>query len=207
MNRHAIKKQTGIFGLLFVLIAVVFGVVINISGAKAISQTSTTDVKFTFNSTLNLTIDKQNLTISNLLPGNTGESDVAKLTIDTNADGGYYLSATAGKSGGDANLNKEGGSAKFTNMSTDASFSSIGEASNDTWGFNYALGNSDSPAWQKYTGLPLDDTTGSSGKKLIDANDNKGEKIVKCKVGAKAGPTMPAGTYKGEIHFYVVTKN
>ena len=115
MKCHTTKKQTWIFGILFVFTAVVFSAVgARLVNAEGKTQTQEVDVKFTFNSVLNLTIDKQKVVITDLMPGNAKESDTAKLTIETNSPSGYYLSATAGQKGGNTDLT--GASGSFTMM-------------------------------------------------------------------------------------------
>ena len=208
MNRHTTKKQTWVFGILFVFTAALFG----ITGAKLVNAegktaTEDVDVKFTFNSMLKLDMDKEGITISELLPGNAKESDEVKLTITTNAEGGYYLSATAGTKGGDANLNNENGD-KFTMMAPDADKATINDADDSTWGFAYVKGAGGDLSKSHFNGLSLDaDDSGATGVKLIDANSNTDEKVVKFKIGAKAGLTTTYGTYTNQLNFYAVTKN
>ena len=206
MKCHTTKKQTWIFGILFVFTAVVFSAVgARLVNAEGKTQTQEVDVKFTFNSVLNLTIDKQGVVITDLMPGNAKESDTAKLTIETNSPSGYYLSATVGQKDGKTDLT--GASGKFTMMATNANIANISDAAASTWGFAYAKGESGDLSKSAFNGLGLDaGDNGATGTKLIDAASNDADKVVKFKVGAKAGPTTPAGTYSNQLNFYAVTK-
>ena len=207
MKCHTTKKQTWIFGILFVFTAAIFGTVSVKFVNAAETKKQEVDVKFTFNSALSLTIDKQGITISDLLPGNSKESEPAKLTVETNSANGFYLSATAGTKGGTSDLTGNNGG-KFTMMATNANKATIGAADDSTWGFAYVQGTNGDLSKSAFNGLPVDvDNNGSSGTKLIDAASNTAEKVVKFKVGAKAGPTTPAGTYSNQLNFYAVAKD
>lgn len=199
MIRHT-NKKTKLFGVLFGL--AVLGLTIGAANVSAEGKTATEEVpvQFTFNSTLNLTVSEDNMTISQLAPGLTAESNTVTLTVDTNNASGFYLSATAG--GENTDLTSSNGS-KFTSMAAESDLSS---AANQTWGFAYAVGSADLAA-SKYNGLPLDGKDqGATGKKLINANNPSADKTVKCKIGAKAGPATAAGTYTNVVNFYLVAQ-
>ena len=205
MKRHA-NKKIKFFSILLGFVAM--GGLIGIHDTDAIDKTEDVNVKFTFNSTLKLDIDQNSITISDLMPGTAKESNGVKLTISTNNSGGYYLSATAGKKSTNTNLNRNGGGGAFQNMETTANFSSISAAKDNTWGFAFVTGANGDLSKGTYFGLPQDgEDNGQTGKRLITATDQNGEKVVKFKIGAKANMAMPAGTYSNEIHFYAVTNN
>ena len=205
MKRHTNKKIKN-FGLgIIVLALLTVGVVGFCIPSWAVNKTQDVDVKFTFNSTISLTVSEETIEISGLSAGTAGESEPVTVSVATNNANGYYLSATAGTAGGNTDLASEAGSGKFTHLDSEAD-SELTAMGDNTWGVAYAAGDADI-AKSNFTGLPIDGgDNGESGKKLLETTSATDNKDVKVKVGAKAAATLPAGTYTNKINFYAVSK-
>lgn len=198
MKRHT-NKHREIFGLIVAAVAALgLGVLAQQMVWADDTQTSEVNVQFTFGSVLSLTADKETISIEGLAPGTSKESDPVTVTVDTNNTSGFYVSATAGTSSTNTDLVGDG-EAKFTHLGTEETKSKLEDLADNTWGISYQN--------DEYTGLPQDgNDQGETGKKILDVSTWNGAKTVKVKVGAKAGATLPAGTYKNVINFYAVTK-
>ena len=166
----------------------------------ALSYQSSTDVKFTFNPTLSISISPSDLIIDNLTPGTNNDSNIINVSVATNASHGYTLSATVGDSlHNNTNLTHTNGNNIFSSIATDASLSSL--ATDNTWGYSYRLSNnSNSNAWSNYSGL-----SNETSKTLINT-DNQLAKPIDFKIVAKASSTQPSGTYINTINFIAISK-
>ena len=178
--------------------------------ASALTYQSSTDVEFTLNPTLNVTLSSSDLTIDNLAPGSSSDSNVITASVSTNAGYGYYLSATAGTKTGSTDLTNGSGNSKFTNLSSTAT--TLNDIPADHWGYSYSQddgttwvsGNADS-AVSGYNGLPLDnDDSGATGVMLIRTDSFSNAGSVKFKIGAKASTNQASGTYTNTVNFYAV---
>lgn len=207
MKRHT-KTQKGLFGIVLGL------VILGLAGAgnaqAQTTQTEQVDVKFTLNPTMTLTIEGgDEMKIEGLNPGSYKDSNEITLKADTNAAGGFYLTATAGTKETDTNLKMEGGSKSIASIAAGSPIASMEAAGDNTWGFAFA-NTSDALKTSQYYGLKLDgddvsDGEAGTGLRLLDINDTDRE--VKCKIGVKAGSDLAAGTYQNVVNFYVVTNN
>ena len=177
---------------------------------SALTYQSSTDVEFTLNPTLNVTLSSSDLTIDNLAPGSSSDSNVITASVSTNAGYGYYLSATAGTKTGSTDLTNGSGNSKFTNLSSTAT--TLNDIPADHWGYSYSQddgttwvsGNADS-AVSGYNGLPLDnDDSGATGVMLIRTDSFSNAGSVKFKIGAKASTNQASGTYTNTVNFYAV---
>ena len=179
---------------------------------SAITYQDSTNVEFTFNPTINVSLSSSDLSISNLAPGGTAESNIITVTVSTNAGYGYYLSATTGTAGGSTSLvNSADSTYSFSNLSSNvATLSAIPD---DKWGYSYSTDNGatwisgdSGSALSGYNGLPLDaDDSGATGVKLLSSDSFAGSGSVKFKIGARASSSQAAGTYTGTVNFYAVT--
>lgn len=180
--------------------------------ASAITYQDSTNVEFTFNPTINVSLSSSDLSISNLAPGGTADSNIITVTVSTNAGYGYYLSATTGTAGGSTSLvNSADSTYSFSNLSSNvATLSAIPD---DKWGYSYSTDNGatwvsgdNGSALTGYNGLPLDaDDSGATGVKLLSSDSFAGSGSVKFKIGARASSAQAAGTYTGTVNFYAVT--
>lgn len=212
MKRHT-NKHIKILGLGLMSLAMVMGVgmfcypTVAVEEPKAgMTKTEEVPVEFTFNSSISVSVDKQEMTISSLAAGTIEESEPVTVTVKTNSASGYYLAATVGTvEGKSADLvsSSEENTSKFTHLDSKAEEGvAMDDIGVNQWGFAFAKGASDFEA-KPFIGLPLaSDEQG--GKKLLESDNLSGDKTVKVKVGAHAGATMMPDTYTNVINFYVV---
>ena len=184
---------------------------VSTSSVSAITYSSSVDINFTFNPTINLTLSSSDLIIGNLAPGSYADSNIVTVGVSTNAGYGYYLSATT-----DSNTltNTTDNSYVFNNLSTTAgTASTLANIAPGYWGYSYSTDNGST--WKSgssgntatgYAGLPLDNNdSGSTGVKLLSTDSYASSGSVKFKIGAKATSTQVVGTYTGTVNFYAVT--
>ena len=202
-----------------VVIAILFGLTIisnsnigsNSNNVSALSYSGSVGVGFTFNHTLSVSISPSDLVISNLVPGNTLDSNVINVSVASNASYGYTLSAIVNGDNSDLvhtnnSANNDNGNSNniFSSIATNADLSSL-DNSEDTniWGYNYKDNTVVSPTWSNYNGL-----SGSMSKTLLDTNTNNTETgidSIDFKIAAKASKTQPSGTYTEVINFTAVS--
>ena len=199
MKRHI--KSFVLFGVLCL-----FGAILTSGISSALSFQSRQQVQFSFNPVLSLSIS-DNLTINNLIPGTYSDSNQISIEISTNVPDGYYLTATAGTSTTDTNLtNTTNSNYYFSSLPTNANVSNIEDIDNNTWGYSFTTDTTDTPTWQRYSGLPLDNNdSGETGKTLINTTDPAESSTIKFKIAAKAADTLPSGTYTNTINFYAIS--
>ena len=178
---------------------------------SAITYSSSADIDFTINPTINLTLSSSDLIISNLAPGNYADSNIVTVGVSTNAGYGYYLSATTNSN---TLTNTTNNSYVFNNLSTTAgTASTLANITPGYWGYSYSTDNGST--WKSgssgntatgYAGLPLDNNdSGSTGVKLLSTDSYASSGSIKFKIGAKATNTQVVGTYTGTVNFYAVT--
>ena len=197
---------------------VLFNIILSASNTSALTFRNNTDVDFTLNPTINVTLSSNDLIIDDLAPGSASDSNIITVGVSTNAGYGYYLSATANASNSNTNLTHETSeSSVFTNLSSNKT--SLSDFSDNTWGYSYCRNGSvdcsaaanwisgdTGSAITGYNGLPLDNNdSGATGTKLLDTTTYAGSGSVQFKIGAKASNTQAAGTYNGTVNFYAVT--
>ena len=180
--------------------------IVGAKSASAITYQNSTNVEFTFNPTINVSLSSSDLSISNLAPGGTADSNIITATVSTNAGYGYYLSATTGTAGGSTSLvNSADNTYSFTNLSSNAA--TLSAIPDDKWGYSYSTDNGATwvsgdtgSALTGYNGLPLDaDDSGATGVKLLSSDTFATSGSVKFKIGARASASQAAGTYTGDF--------
>ncbi|MBR3052139.1 hypothetical protein IKG60_00775 [Candidatus Saccharibacteria bacterium] len=185
--------------------------------ASAVTYQSTTDQSFTLNPTITLSLTGGNLSIDNLTPGYSSDSNIVTVNVSTNAGYGYYLSATAGTPSTNTNLTHTTATTNtFTNLTSNKP--TLSDFSDNTWGYSYCNSANDctnNANWVSgdlgntstgYNGLPLDqNNNGSTGIKLLNPTTIASSGSIQFKIGAKASTTQVAGTYTGTVNFYAVT--
>ena len=185
--------------------------VFEVSSASALTYQSSTNVEFTLNPTISITLSDPNLIIDNLTPGSSNDSNIITVNISTNAGYGYYMSATAGTSTGNTDLtNQSSPSAKFTNLSSNVA--TLSSFPDNNWGYSYSTDNgttwisgSEGNTSTGYNGLPLDnDDSGPTGIILSSTDSFTNTGSIKFKIGAKASTTQASGTYTNTVNFYAV---
>ena len=118
-----------------------------VTQVSALTYQNDTNIEFTINPTIGITLSSSNLTIDNLAPGSYADSNIITINVNSNASHGYYLSATVGDSNTtsanhNTNLtNTANNNYTFTSLtSNQATLSSF---SDDSWGYSYCLTTND----------------------------------------------------------------
>ena len=165
---------------------------VNIINTSALSYQTETGIKFTFNPTINISLS-DNLTITNLTPGTTADSNIINVSVVTNTSYGYTISALASSD----SLIHSNNTNTFNNIATNANLESL--TTDNTWGYSYK-NNMVSAVWSNYNGLP------TTTNKILYDTDNVTSSSIDFKIAAKASNTQPSGTYTNTINFYAVAK-
>ena len=183
--------------------------------ASAVTYETGADLQFTWEPILTVSVD-DNMTINNLVPGSSSDSNIITVSTSSNSINGYYLYGTVGNSTTytstdliyDAS-NPSSSNAKFSSVNGNkAAFVNF---SDDTWGYSYSKDNG--TTWVSgdtdntssgYNALPL--YTSATGVKLIENTSSNGTTTIKFKIGAKASSTQVAGLYKNVVNFIGVPK-
>ena len=201
------------------------------STTSALTYSSDTDISFTFNPTLSISLSNANINIDNLLPGLSSESSPITVHVNSNTPYGYSLFASVGnstdynttslvhKSNDNSNNNSsnDNNSSNNNNNSTPSTFTSIATNASlpqldtdNTWGYSFS--NDNGSTWSNYNGLPLYSTVGNNTSTnnpalLIDTKSPADStKSIDFKIAAKASSTQASGTYNNVINFYAVGK-
>ena len=198
---------------------------------SALTYSSDTDVSFTFNPTLSISLSNANINIDNLLPGLSSESSPITVHVNSNTPYGYSLFASVGNStdynttslvhksndnsnnnssndNNNSNNNNNSIPATFTSIATNASLPQLD--TDNTWGYSFS--NDNGTTWSNYNGLPLYSTVGNNTSTnnpalLIDTKSPADStESIDFKIAAKASATQASGTYNNVINFYAVGK-
>ena len=197
-------------------IATVFGVgiynatnIANTSNANALSYSTSKDISFTFAPTLSIGLSTDSLTIDNLVPGTTSDSNTVSVTVSSNTPYGYVLSAGVGSTLStdpyyntsdlvhDNSTTQVPTTNKFSSISTSASLESL--TTDNTWG--YSTSTDGGTNWSTYSGLSHAET-----KPLLDISDPAQPSTIDFKIAARSASTQASGTYNNVITFYAVGK-
>ena len=203
-----LKSKIIVLSLAFITLGFFHG-----NNISALSYQTATNINFTFNPSLSISLSGGGLIISNLIPGTSSDSNIITVSVSSNTVSGYYLVATAGTSSTNTNLtHTENSQYHFTNLATTAGIvNNLLNIPDDYWGYSYSAdsgitwvsGNVGNTA-VGYAGLPLDNNDyGETGVILID-KDSATNSSVQFKIGAKASPTQPSGEYTNIINFYAI---
>lgn len=170
---------------------IALGSLIAAGGASAVSYVTSSDVQFTFEPTLSLTLSADDFLIDDLTPGNSDTSNAVTATVTTNSSVGYNLSATVGN-------------ATYTStdlVATNGTFSMIGTAatalSAGTWGYTLDNGTTYG-ALALSTPTYLNKTVDNTG--TADTGYAGGNATV-VKIGAYADTTQNPGSYRNVVNF------
>ena len=160
------------------------------TGASAVTFEGSSDVQFTFNPVLSLSLSADGFLIDNLVPGASGISNEVTATVSSNGSAGYILSATVGDSTTYTTTDL-----KNATNNTIAMISSGTSLTSGTWG--YTLNNgTDYGALALYTG------TGT----VLRETSGSGETTTAMKIGAYAATSQATGEYRNVVNFSVVSK-
>ena len=161
----------------------------------AVTYRGSSDVQFTFASSLSLVLTGGDFEIAELFPGNSDISNEVTATVSTNSAAGYELSATVGN---DTTYNST--SLLATGGATIAMVSGSSLTSG-TWG--YTLNNGSTyGALSRSTDTILNKTTDASG---TAATGYAGTGSTRLKIGAYAAVDQTPGTYNNIMNFKAVS--
>ena len=161
----------------------------------ALSSETSSDLSFTFQPMLSLSLSETSLSISELYPGTFGRSNNMEVVVNTNSISGYTLSAAVGdgETYYTTNLENVTSATPFTSLATNANVETF--ETDNTWGYTLNSGTT-------YSGLPYYGET--NWKVLSQTADNSGAKVIQFGIAAKAADSMASGEYKNVIQFRVV---
>lgn len=179
---------------------------------SALTYSQEIGVSFTFDSTLQLALSSDEISIPNLAPDMSADSNVITINILTNNLAGYTLNATVGNSTTyntrDLVHNDSNQAANFSSVDYAATptITALTNLEPSTWAYSYSADNG--VAWVNYNGLPLwSDSSNianlkdSNGPVASNAGDN-----VQFKIAARADTAQAAGEYNNVINFTLVAK-
>ena len=179
---------------------------------SALNYQSSTDIGFTFNPTISVSISPNNLIIPNLTPGIAADSNPITVNVSTNTAYGYHLTANVGSNTDNYNTTNLVHTTSATSTpTTNATFASLAYGANitdknnlptNTWGYSYSKDNG--TTWQSYSGLPLYSDTEHSAE-LISTYNPANSKSIDFKIAANSSNTQPSGEYTNIINFYAVS--
>lgn len=184
-----VKRVAVICGTLFGGLAVAGG------AYATVTYTTSSNVQFTFEPTLSLTLSADDFLIDGLMPGTSDTSNEVTATVSTNSSAGYSLSATVGN----ATYTSTDLVADYGNFAMIAA--SANSLSTGTWGLTLDGGN---------TYGALDTTTSTLLNKTVDRTGTaaigySGTLSTAMKIGAYADTTQNPGSYRNVINFQVLS--
>ncbi|MBQ1373739.1 hypothetical protein IIY66_02975, partial [Candidatus Saccharibacteria bacterium] len=183
--------------------------IVNTNNVNALSYSTNEDISFTFKPTLSISLSTGALTIDNLVPGTTSDSNAVTVTVASNTPYGYVLSAGVGSTVStdpyyntsdlvhDNTTTQVPTTNKFSSISTTASLESLN--TDNTWG--YSTSTDGGTNWSTYSGLSHTET-----KPLLDISDPAQPSTIDFKIAARSASTQASGTYNNVITFYAVGK-
>ena len=171
----------------------------------ALSYESNVDIGFFVDDTIKISVTNDSgdtasaLSIPELMPGASAESNLINIKVSTNTEG-YKLSARMKTTSTD--LTADGSTtSKFTSLPANdvpaGVTTDVATLPNDTWGYTSKTGSGN---WTNYSGLPGLNST----EKLIAQRDTNGEETTQFKIGARASSEMSSKTYSNTIVFHAV---
>ncbi len=211
LNSHLTGKRKIITFSLIILILSFINITLSFQGnsVSALSYQTYQRLDFIFNPTIQLTLSSSELTIPNLTPGSSSDSNIIDISVATNAFGGLNLISTVGNSSNDTtslvyrNGNTTIGS--FDALST--TVATLSDIDSNKYGYSYSV-KENNDTWgnySSYAGLPKYDDTAAPAT-LLSTTGTATSGAVKFKLGAKASTAQPSGTYTNVINFSATTK-
>lgn len=159
-------------------------------GASAVvTYQGSSDIQFTFNPVLSLSLSQDDFVISDLAPGTQALSNEVTATVASNNPAGYTLKASVG--------NSTYTSTDLTSSTSPYGFAMINSGNSltkGTWGYTLDNGTS-------YGALAL--YNASESTTISTSSDPSGS--VNMKIGAYAGDNQLPGTYNNVVNFSVVS--
>ena len=168
---------------------------------SALTYQDGTDVQFTFNSTLSISLSDTDIIIGNLIPGQDDTSNAVDVVVNTNNLYGYTLTATVGSATKDyRDLRHTNGTASFASIDVNSDLSTLSGESSSVWGYTTSTNGT---TWSNFSGLPKYDDTANTAE--LNVTDSAAEdSTTSFKIGAFAAEGQLAGDYTNVINFAVV---
>ena len=176
---------------------IILGGVVAVNNASAVvTYQKSSDVEFTFDASLSLTLDTNAFTITDLAPGTNKLSNDVVATVATNSVTGYTLSATVGNATTYNTTNLVMDANNVFSMTTDGATALTA----GTWGCKIKNAGS-FKALDRSTQTILNKTSDDAG---TAASGYTGTFQTTVQIGAAAASTQRSGDYKNVINFAVV---
>jgi len=164
-----------------------------VSATSNITYQTTVNPEFVINDSISVALSSADLVISDLVPGQSADSNIITVTVSSNAPNGYSLGSTVGDS-----ETYDTDTLVHTNGSVSDTFANMTAAGSLTagkWGYSYS---SDSgTTWSTYNGLPLY----TSEPVEIANSSSAGTTSTQFKIGAYATTQQIAGEYNNIVNF------
>ncbi len=212
MTRKWFRKLANTHCSILCLIALFFSFSLN---ASAVDYQNATDIQFTFEPTVTVSIADGSLTIDNLSSGQSVDSNVLSVAVGSNGTSGYTIYANVGDSSHnytDLRLT----SSDSVHVFKAANAINLESIEGGRWGYSYSVDNGEHWGYGNigestataggYGALPLFNGSSHAGDVVLADVNNSGSSVVKFKIGAKAADDQMAGTYSNVINFIGVTK-
>ena len=177
--------------------------------SNALTYSSNTNISFTIKPRLSIALSTDSLTIDNLVPGTTSDSNSVTVTVASNTPYGYTLSAGVGSTEptdpyyNTSDLVHDNTTAetpitnKFSSIDISASLSALD--TDNTWGYSTSVNGGTN--WSTYSGL-----SHTEAKTLLDTSAAAQPSTIDFKIAARSATTQASGTYNNVITFYAVGK-
>ncbi len=194
---HTFLKVSGVF-----VGVVLANILAGSSNIRAITYSDSSDIQFSFSSTLSIAISDADIVIGNLIPGQDDTSNTVDVVVNTNNLYGYTLSATVGDATKDyRDLRHTNGTTNIASIDVDSDLSTLSGQSSSVWGYTVSTNGT---TWSNYNGLPKYDDTQNTAE-LRTTDGAAADSTTSFKIGAYAEEGQLAGDYTNVINFKVVS--
>lgn len=158
----------------------------------SVTNSGEVDVEFTFDPVLTLSLSESDIVIADLIPGSVKNSNTVGITVKTNNQAGYLLSATVGSETNDyRDLLHTDGVTAFASVDEGANLTAL---SASTWGYSINSGTN-------FSGLAKWDEPATKLRTSTGASNETTNFLI----GAKAAAGQLSGDYTNVINFIAVT--
>ena len=183
-----------------------------VNSVSALTYSKDVDVKFTIQPSVSISLDSSTLKINDLSPGQSADSNIVTLTVDTNSDGGYIVGSTVGGTYNgktfttsnlqhDTNYDTTKALSYFQSLGTSTTVADLANLDAGKWGYAFKINSGN---WSDYSGLPYND--GEASAELMDVSE-KASNTIQFKIAAKAQDMQYSGEYNNVINFTAIVKD
>ena len=177
--------------------------------AVATSYVDESEIQFTFNPMLTMSLSSSDMVITDLIPGNSENSNAVTVTVGTNNVYGYALSASVGDGTTytSTSLTRSGGG-EFASISSESASLSSG-----TWGFSTCVVTASTTCpsdantnWSNYKGFSAVSTDVPLRSYTDGAPQTAYDRETQFRFGAYAAAGQTMGMYNNVINFKAVSR-